>query len=223
MTRKVFILSCLFFVGVVSFAFSIYTDPNISLQQALLSLGTEGLKTAVLFVLVDYLIGDHEKRKESIRQAQVDLNLAAGHLKSGVNEHLDRLEVDGKISIELTSDHKLSGQDFTSRIFEESKWDSADLSRAQFTNCELNRVEIVGVSLKGAIFEDVKFDGVIMRAVDLSRCLFVRCDFQSSNIAQAHCSETRFSDCHFFAMNKNKFPKSGADYLGCVGVPADVR
>lgn len=222
MSRKFAILSCLFAVGLVSFAFSIITDPNLSTQQALLALGTEGLKTAVLFVLVDYLIGDHERRKEERDHARLELDLAAGNSSAGIKEYLDRIELNGKISMDLTSKHSFFGQIFSNRKFINSSWDSADFSKSEFSNCELDNLLISNLSFRGAIFDNVKFKKVNLTDVDMTRSLFVDCTFESSSLLATRCLETRFSSCRFFAMNKEAFPKSGTEYEGCMGVPRDV-
>lgn len=219
MNRKTIIISALFTVGLFSFFVAIYTDNNLSLQQAVLALGTEGLKTAVLFVLVDYLIGDHERRKEEQMEARHYLNLAAGDVRSSVDQNLDKLQANGKISIDLTSNHAFVGQNFNDRKFVDSVWDSADFSRANFAECEFDNIQIRSLSFRDAIFQRVKFKNVHMMDTDLNRCLFVDCEFQMSNMGKSRCFETRFAGCHFFAMNVEHFPRAGAEYSRCVGVP----
>lgn len=223
MSRKVLILGALFVVGVVSFALGVITDPNLNWQSALLSLGSEGLKTAVLFVLIDYLIGDHERQKEQKETAAKDLDLLYGSGKATSERHLDDLETDGSISFNFTSDHSLEGKVFEKRRFENSQWEIANFSRTQFAQCEFDNLTISNLPFIGAIFEGVSFKKSILDRVDLTRCLFVDCSFHACDLSTSSCLETRFRNCEFFVMSTDKFPQRGAEYEGCRNVPKEVK
>jgi uncharacterized protein YjbI with pentapeptide repeats len=220
MNRKVSIISILMIVGITSLVISIWTDPSVSAKQAILSLGVEGLKAALVFILVDYLIKDHDAQRLNSERAQIELMRTVGDIHSSINDYLDKISVKNVVTVDLNSNHSLFKVRLSKRQFADCVWSSVDFSQAQLDECELTNVEIINVSFKGTIFERVKFTNGRIAGTDLSRCLFVDCEFAAVTLRGNIYSDTRFKGCNFTKMAATSIPTVGTDFVNCTGIPS---
>jgi uncharacterized protein YjbI with pentapeptide repeats len=219
--RKLLILGVLFAVGLVSFLGVIATDSNVTLSSALLALGTEGLKTAVLFFLVDYLISDHEQRLSDSLAARDQIRTITEGENSVLGKLIRKTSPDGgPVKLDLASGSNYSGVVIQDIDWIDSNWIGADISSSDFKTCRYSRIKISASDLSSSLFENCVFKEVDFGTADLSNALFSKCEFMKCTLQSSQCANTRFSRCEFWIMTEQNFPQKGALYPGCLGAPS---
>jgi uncharacterized protein YjbI with pentapeptide repeats len=125
----------------------------------------------------------------------VDAVLARADLRNAV---LDRANMSGanlggallagaSIRTAALSGAILAGADLSDAVFAESDLSGADLAGAKFEHTDLSRVRT-----PDAVFDQVDFGGVVLRAAQLTKCVFLKCRFNGTDLSGADLSGSAF-------------------------------
>lgn len=194
-TRSI-VIGLLLFVGVSSFGYQIHSDPKVTFGGTLLILGTECLKTAVFFILLDNLIAKNEKKQSEFEEAHSALMTGSWATAEEVNQLFDRVTKKDEISIALGRASNFSGLtlNLANRTFSDATWQSVILEGASIDDCEFNNLRFLNAAFSKAIVSDCDFIGCSFQNVDISDAVFVRCTFQSVGV-ETLIGRATFTDC----------------------------
>ncbi len=216
MSRKFLIVSFLFLIGAFSFLWQIKTDPSISLENALLALGIECLKTAVFFILLDLIIAEHDKRKESLTQARGKIVMVAGDNEMNIKSQFDRLEVNGQIKLDLQAGTDFSQITITSRKFRDCMWVQILLEETNFVDCSFIDSSFVDALLGGSVWENIVFESMKFDRCDIQGAMFKNCRFEHCSFSNIVSGESRFVECFFDNNSSAGLHEDGISLIDCV-------
>lgn len=194
-TRTV-VIGALLVIGVSSFAYQICTDDKVTLGSTLLLLGTECLKTAVFFILLDNLIARSEKRASDFENAREALLVGSWTSSEEVNRLFDRVVRSGAISISLgrTASFNHLSLELVGRTFKDSNWTSADFSSVSFEKCKFERVRFSNVAMTKSVLDRCQFRECEFDGVDFTDTAFIGCTFESVS-AKNIIGDPNFTNC----------------------------
>jgi len=219
LTRKQLIIGALLAIGFICFVLVHVFDPKANLTLSLLNLGIEGLKTGILFILIDFLIGDHESKKEKRDLARRDLKYISSGGASRLNEVFSELEdANGKVCADLDASHSLTSTKISGKKFEKCTWRGAILNKGEFVSTDFTECSLVGVDFKDRIFTSVKFVRVKFDRCDFTRALLKECSFDRCTFETCEGSDARVSSCTFSPAISEESVMLGATFENCEGL-----
>lgn len=189
----------------------------------LLNLGTELIGAALLYIILDVVIGrveavESEQQAEQARQQQLREEMssrvpdvakrAAEQLRQsdawfdgslrGIR--LDRSDFSGaNLAYASMREAQVSEVNFTETIltrvdFKESTFESCNFKRAQLTGTFFRRSQMPRCNFSQAKCQDADFRGCILRHTDFSRALALGADFRGADLSGATLRGMEISD-----------------------------
>ena len=190
------VIGVLLVVGIGSFAYQICSDDEVTLGGTLVMLGTECLKTAVFFILLDNLIAKSEKRSTEFEQAKEALLVGSWSTSEEVNRLLDKVTRSEQVSVPFGRAANFRGVslELVGRKFNDTEWCSSDFESASLDGCSFESIRLVSISFSKCVFSDCQFDDCKFQNVDLTGAVFIRCTFRELK-ADTIIGEATFTDC----------------------------
>lgn len=100
-------------------------------------------------------------------------------------------------TIQNDSALEISNQIFFNEILFENRFSAAILDQVNLSNCEFEKVELVGSHFRDCIFENCRFQNTLFRKCEFWSCTFQNCEILECEIAKTEFDEHIFKNCQF--------------------------